>query len=141
MKIQTNIEFFVRFLIITCLASFVVGPGKASAVWCQDWQEYKREVTVLDTKEVSWNGETLSLRYWDEVGQSGSLEFVYWTIAGEKITPEDPFRSFFSTPSYSSSWSSFSINLRYYPAIYQLNRIDEYCIKVREPTLWERISN
>ena len=116
MKLQTKIALSLKLSVIAFITSLVVVPDKAFAVWCQDWQESQRKVNVLDTKDVRWNGETLSLRYWEESGERGSLELVYWTKDGKKFKADQGFLNFGgSSMSYTSGWRSFSVDLRYAP--------------------------
>ena len=140
MKTQTRIAPSFKLSVIACITSLIVVPEEAFAVWCQDWQERQRNVIVLDTKDVRWNGETLSLRYWSESGQQGLLELVYWTKDGKKQKANAGLFGTDGSMSFSSEWRGFSADLRYAPSRYQLTRVNEYCENVREPTLWERIS-
>ena len=141
MKTRTKIVLSFKLSVIACITSLMVVPEKAFASWCEDWQERQTEVTVLETKDVKWDGENLRVRYWNEMYQRGFLELVYWTKDGKKFTANHRFLGDDGNMSPFSGWRNFSAELRYAPSKYQLTRVHYYCKNIREPTLWEKINN
>ena len=130
------------FYLLRLRIAIVLLSTFAHASWsCMEWEKLERNISVLDTKNVSWDGETISLRFWaPERIRRSELELIYWTESGKKYTAGGSQLGDVLISYSSQSWNTFTAPLRYRPSNYKLQRTVEFCKRYREPTLWEKMT-
>ena len=126
---------------ISFLTSLLVMPSSVVAFpyWCQDWEKERNEVSSVDIKDLLWDGETLSLRYWDDVNERGIFAMYYRSSSGEQRR-YDGSGFDFGTGS-TSKWKTFYGQFRQRPTQISVTRTALHCDKFREPTMWEKITD
>ena len=140
MRHQNRISKPRKFLFITFSAPLLISQ-MPHALACADWEKEREETFPLEIKDLRWDGENLSLRYWRERnrGFGYTLNLSYWTPSGVRQFYEaSEDNLILNGADRVNEWNSFSAQLRQKPDRVLLTATVSHCEKFREPTMWEK---
>jgi|GEM_PF-1082370 hypothetical protein len=125
-------------IVIAVLLSALVPYTAYGDTVCVEWSQ---EETILRNVKANWNGEVLTVRYYNDTGSTIESAIVLTYDQTKKIRPSinDLLMANIRGGVQPNTWASSSFQLPYRPTSYYISFTESKCIKRRDKTWLEKM--
>ena len=123
---------------IVVLLSILVPYTAYGDTVCVEWSQ---EETILRNVKANWNGEVLTVRYYNDTGSTIETAIVLTYDQTKKIRPsaEEAMMTAIRGGVPPNTWASSIFQLPYRPTSYYISFTESKCIKRRDKTWLEKM--
>jgi hypothetical protein len=125
-------------LVLATLLSTIFSHIAYGDTICVEWKDKQ---TILTNSKATWDGEALTIRYYNDTGSTieSAIDLTYDQTNTIRASTNAGIMAIVRGGVAPNTWASSSFQLPYRPSSYYIHFTESKCIKTREKTWLEKL--